>query len=67
MIPFITNDPTQWKLIVIFLTLLWIGLSLWIQGRKIARIQIQLQALQSAKASTGWAAAGGSGKGKTVN
>jgi len=67
MITFITNDPTQWKLTVIFLTLLWIGSSLWIQGRRIARIQIQLQALQSAKASSGWATTGGPSKGKTVN
>jgi len=47
---FITNDPTQWKLIVIFLTTLWLGCSLWIQGRRIAQVQRQLNALQSAKA-----------------
>jgi len=60
----ITADPTQWKLTVIFLTLLWLGLSLWRQGRRIAHVLLQLQALQSAKASTGWTAAGGPSKGK---
>jgi cell division protein FtsB len=61
---FIGYDPTQWKLTIIFLTLLWLGLSLWRQGRKIARVLSQLQALQSAKASSGWTAAGGQTKGK---
>jgi hypothetical protein len=61
---FITNDPTQWKLAVIFLAMLWIGLSLWMQGRRIARVQVQLQSLQSAKAKTEWATTGGPAKGK---
>ena len=63
----ITSDPILWKLTVILLTLLWIGFSLWRQGCRIIQVQIQLQSLQTAKASAVRMAAGGPGKGKMVN
>lgn len=67
MIALITNDPTQWKLIAIFLTLIWISLSLWIQGLRSVRIQSQLQALETASAKTGRTTPAESGKVKIVN
>lgn len=61
---FITNDPAQWKLTVIFLALLWIGFSLWRQGRRIIQVQMQLQAIQTAKARAERTAAGESSRAK---
>jgi len=57
---FITSDPTQWKLIIIFLTLLWLVLSDWIKGRRIAQALLQLTALQSAQSKVERPLTGGS-------
>jgi len=57
---FITSDPTQWKLIIIFLTLLWLVLSDWIKGRRIAQALLQLTALQSAQSKVERPFTGGS-------
>lgn len=56
---FITNDPTQWKLIIIFLTLLWLVLSDWIKGRRIAQALLQLTELQSVQTKVERPATGG--------
>lgn len=55
----IFNDPTQWKLFVIFLSMLWFGLLLWRQWRRILRVEGQLHKLQTAKVNPEQAAAGG--------
>ena len=39
-------DPIQWKLNIIFLLLLWFGLWLWIQGRRIANSLLSLNELK---------------------
>jgi hypothetical protein len=49
----ILNDPTQWKLFVIFLSMLWLGLLLWMQWRRILRVEGQLHKLQTAKVKPG--------------
>lgn len=61
---FITNDPTQWKLTVIFLAVLWIGFSLWRHGRRVIQVQTQLRALQAAKARAERTVAGESSRAK---
>ncbi len=56
---FILNDPIQWKLTVMFLTMLWLGLLIWIQRRRLIRVECQLQTLQAMKFKTDQATAGG--------
>lgn len=67
MITLISSDPIQWKLTVIFLTLLWLGFSVWLNGRRMARIQSQLRTLELAKGKTAWTASDGSAKGKVMS